>query len=194
MERKDNKLSKILVLAFMGFTLIGMTFSFVFYGFNDGNAKANYKGFKFKLDRQNSVWVAKINGAYAGFSFLPNEVEDINISASLENLKNKFEIDTTSDMNDTNIEAIALAQHQMGITMQNYNIYIRQGMAAANKYNISIINCSMATPAVPVVYFKTGNKTQILQDGDCIIAEARNGQDTIRAKDRIVYSILGVME
>ena len=51
MERKENRWSKILVLAFMGFTLIGMTFSFVFYGFNDGDAKANYKGFKFRLDR-----------------------------------------------------------------------------------------------------------------------------------------------
>ena len=125
---------------------------------------------------------------------MPNEVEDINISASLENLKNKFEIDTTSDMNDTNIEAIALAQHQMGITMQNYNVYVRQGLITANKYNISVIDCSAATAAVPVIYFKTGNKTQIIQDEDCIIAEARNGQDTIRAKDRIVYSILGVME
>ena len=100
----------------------------------------------------------------------------------------------TSDVNDTNIEAIALAQHQMGITMENYNVYVRQGLVAANKYNISIIDCSAATAAVPVIYFKTGNKTQISQDGDCIIAEARNGQDVIRAKDRIMYSILGVME
>ena len=194
MERKENKWSKILVLAFMGFTLIGMTVgSVVFFGFSD-NTKVNYNGFKFKLDRQNSVWVAKINNANAGFSFLPNEVEDINISANLGSLKNKFEFDVTSDVNDTNIEAIALAQHQMGITMENYNVYVRQGLVAANKYNISIIDCSAATAAVPVIYFKTGNKTQISQDGDCIIAEARNGQDVIRAKDRIMYSILGVME
>lgn len=194
MKRKDNRLSKILVLAFMGFTLIGMTFSFVFFGFNSGNAKANYKGLKFKLDRQNMVWVAKISNAYAGFSFLPNEVEDINISAKLKNLRNKFEIDATSNISDVNNGSIAGAQHQMGITMQNYNVFIRRGFLSDNVYNISIINCSMATSAVPIIYFKTGNKTQISQDGDCIIAEARGGQDMIRIKDRIVYSILGVME
>ncbi len=192
MQRKENKWSKIFVLAFLGFTLVGMVFSFAFYGFSD-NTTVKQKGLKFRLDRQNQAWMAKVNGNYAAFSFLPSEVENFNVTADLGSLKNKMEIDVTSDLNDTNIEAAALAQHQMTLTLQSYNIFVRSGLLANNTYDFPVISCHDATPIVPVLLFMTGNSTAISQEGSCIIVEAGNGQDMIKAKDRIVYSILGVI-
>lgn len=197
MLKKENKWSKILVFAFLGFTVLGMTFSFVFYGFSD-NTKVKYKGYKFRFEQRDQAWMVKVNNNYAAFSFLPAEVEQINVMADLGNLKNKLEIDVTSDINDTNIEAIALAQHQMTLTLQNYNIFIRSGLLTNNTYDNStyklpVIKCSDATPNVPVLIFRTGNSTAISQEENCIIVEADDGQNMIKAKDRVVYSMLGII-
>ena len=47
--------------------------------------------------------------------------------------------------------------------------------------------------AVPVIYFKQSNETKVIIDDDCIIAEARNNIDILRIKDRLLYSMLGVI-
>ena len=193
MKKDERKLSKMIVMVFMAFTLVGMTFSFLFFGFDSSDKKIKYKDFKFIYDQQNQAWMVKVKDKYAAFTYIPSDVEGINITADLALLKNKPEIDSTYNLNDTNADVIALAQHQMWLTLQNYEVYMRTGALSGNKYNLPLINCSAATPSIPVVYFKTGNSTQIMQQGDCIIIQANERLDFLRAKDRISYSILGIL-
>src|SRR3989338_2011861 len=145
MQREEKKLGKILVMAFMAFTLVGMTFSFVFYGFSSAEQKVKYKDFKFVYNQQSQAWMVKVQDKYAAFSFLPDEVRGMNITADLAMLRQKPEIDSTYDLNDTNADVIALAQHQMGLTFQNYDVFLRAGAISENSYNLPVINCSIAT-------------------------------------------------
>ena len=190
-ERKEKR--KWGLIFFIVLIMIGTSFSFVFFGFSPGSENARYNGIKF--DRLSDRWEAKINGKTAAFSFLPNEVENINVSEDVANmLQGKFEIDVTSDLNDSNNESIALAQHQMGLTFLAYSIYVRKGFTSNNTFNFPIINCSDATPKVPVVYFKHGNVTRIHSQNSCIIAESPSSVDFIKVKDRLLYSTLGVLK
>ena len=126
---------------------------------------------------------------------MPSEVESISaLDDSFKILQDKFEIDATYDLNSTYKEAIALAQHQMELTLSAYDIYVRKGFTANNTYNLPIITCNNATFNVPVVYFKQGNATSIHDESNCIIAEASTNADFIKAKDRLLYGILGVMK
>jgi len=155
--------------------------------------KAKYNGITFT--RFTDRWEAKINGKNAAFSFLPSEVENINMSYDIpQRLQNKFEIDSTYDLNSTSKEQIALAQHQMGLTLATYNIFMRKGFTANNTFNLPIITCKDSTLNVPVVYFRHGNATNIKVDNNCIIAEASSNADFIRAKDRLLYGMLGVIK
>ena len=190
-EKKERK--KWGLILFIVFIMIGTSVSFVFFGFSPATERVKYNGISFVSN--GNIWIAKINGRDAAFSFLPSDVEDIIAFEDLSGrLQNKFEIDVTSDANSTFKEPIALAQHQMGLTLSAYNIYLRKGFTANNSFNLPAITCSDSTLNVPVIYFKSGNATKILVEGNCIIAEAPTNADFIRAKDRLLYALLCVMK
>ena len=190
-ERKEKK--KWGLIFFIILIMIGTSVSFVFFGFSPATERVKYNGFSFV--NNGNIWITKINGREAAFSFLPEEAESISMPYDIsQRLQNKFEIDATYDLNSTYKEPIALAQHQMGLTLAAYNIFIRKGFTANNTFNLPVITCRDSTLNVPVVYFKYGNATNIHLEDNCIIAEAQTNADFIRVKDRLLYSMLGVIK
>ncbi|MBI2650835.1 hypothetical protein HYX04_06025 [Candidatus Woesearchaeota archaeon] len=192
MREKKEKRRWGLIL-FIVFIMIGTSVSFVFFGFSGVEEKAKYNGITFI--RFADRWEAKINGIDAAFSFLPKEAEKVSMPSDVtQRLQNRFEIDVTYDLNSTYKESIALAQHQMGLTLANYNIFVRKGFTANNTFSLPIITCDNSTINVPVVYFRYGNTTNINMENNCIIAEAPANDDFIMVKDRLLYGMLGVMK
>ena len=190
-EKKEKKRWGLIL--FIVFIMLGTSFSFVFFGFSNITNNVKYNGISFISN--GNIWIAKINGKDAAFSFLPGEAKDINMSYDVsQRLQNKFEIDTTSDLNSTYKESIALAQHQMGLTLAAYNIYLRKGFTTNNTFNLPVIKCADSTLNVPVVYFRYGNSTNIHIENNCIIAEASANADFVKVKDRLLYGILGVIK
>ena len=112
----------------------------------------------------------------------------------LSRLNDLVEIDVTSEFNNSYKEHIALAEHQMGLTLINFNIFVRTGFTSENEFGMPEITCQDATLKVPVVYFKESNETKVYLQGECIIAEGSNGFDFLVIKDRLVFSILGILK
>lgn len=192
-DKKEKK--KWGLILFIVIIMIGTSFSFIFFGFSPVAEKVKYKGSTFTFLPSQNIWISKISDIEAAFSFLPSDVESINLPIDiLHKLQNKFEIDVTSDLNNTFKESIALAQHQMGLTLAAYNIYIRRGFTTNNTFNLPIITCNDSSLNVPVIYFKQGNETKIYTKDNCIIAEALTNADFVRVKDRLLYGILGVIK
>jgi len=180
------------LILFLVIIMVGTSFSFVFYGFSPSVERVKYNGISFSTNGR--IWTAKINGNEAAFSFLPTEVQDINSSGDFSKLlSEKYEIDSTSEFNSTNKEAIALAEHQMGLTLGSYNIYLREGFTANTSFSLPVITCANATQYTPVIYFRHGNSTSISVQSNCVIAEASSNTGFIKVKDRLLYGILGVM-
>lgn len=180
------------LIIFLVVIMVGTSFSFVFYGFAPTTQTVKYNGISFSSG--NNIWTAKIKGQEAAFSFLPTDVQDISVRDDFSKiLSGKYEIDTTSEVNSTDKEYIALAEHQMGLTFGTYNIYLRNGFTTNNSFNFPVINCSNATQYIPVIYFRHSNLTSISVQNNCVIAEASSNTDFIRVKDRLLYGILGVM-
>ena len=190
---KGQRTKKFMVY-FIAFIMISSVFGVLFYGFtSSGKGELDYKDFKF-INRGN-FWTTNINGIEALFTYFPSDVENIKADGRvIDRLKNVAEIDVTSDFNDTHAEQIALAEYQMGITLNNFKIFARTGFTAQNKYKASTITCSNSTKFVPVVYFKSSNETKISLQDDCIIAEAAKKEDVLRLKDRIVYGIFNIIK
>ena len=190
-EKKDKK--KWGLILFIVFIMIGTSVSFVFFGFEPQNDVEKYEGIRFV--KFSDRWEAKINGIKAAFSFLPTEVGNIFVKNDFASmLQGKLEIDVTYDLNNTYKESIALAQHQMGLTLGQYNIFVRKGFTTNNTFNMPVITCHDATSNVPVVYFRNGNLSNIHSENGCFIVEAATNADFIKAKDRILYGILGVIK
>ena len=189
-DKSDRK--KKLMVGFIAFIMIFSVFGVVFFGFAAGGSSLKYNGFKFS--RSGNVWATNIDGRQAIFSYYPADVELIEIKPEIIGmLRNKIEIDATADGNGTFIQSIALAHFQMKSTLGNFNIFLREGYTSENEFNLPVIVCENATQLVPVIYFKEGNATRVYSNESCIIVEANNNEDFIRAKDRIVYGLLDII-
>jgi len=192
-KRKEKK--KFGLILFIVFIMVGTSVSFVFFGFAPVSDKVKYNKYTFTFVPNQNIWTAKINGREAAFSFLPKDVESIFLfNDSIKRLQSKFEIDVTYDLNSTYAQPIALAQHQMELTLAAYGIYLRKGFTTNNTFNLPVITCNDASLTVPVVYFRYGNTTNIHTENNCITAEASTNADFIKVKDRLLYGILEVIK
>lgn len=188
---EDKSISKKLIVYFIGLIMVASTFGVIFFGFSSGNRAVKYNDLKFY--NKGNLWSVNVNGKEALFNYLPEEVRSLQVEEnSIRMLKDIAQIDSTSQFNDTLAEPIALAQFQMGSTLNSFGIYLRSGFIG-NISSISQIKCEDATSFVPVIYFKGSNQTKIYANSSCIIAEAVTAADMIKAKDRLVYEILGII-
>ncbi|MBI2522934.1 hypothetical protein HYW19_00940 [Candidatus Woesearchaeota archaeon] len=192
LRRERSNIGKKIIGYFIGIIMIFSAFGVIFFGFGAGSSGiVKYKGLKF-IDKGN-FWSVKVNGREVLFTYLPDETDSIGVeSLAIEKLKRVVQIDTTSEFNDTLAEPIALAQFQMGTTLFNFNIFVRNGFTS-DYLNFPTITCEDATQFVPVIYFKESNATNLHIENNCIMAEAANAADVIRLKDRLVYGILGII-
>ena len=176
-------------IIFLFFLVIGLSSSFVFFGFgSETKAKYNGKTFHFKGDH----WEAKVNGQMAAFTNSPDVISAVSLPSDVGPLLlGKIQIDATSPSNDTLKDAIALSQYQMGLVLSNYNTYLRVGYLNETA-GFSRITCEGATPLVPVILFKGSSKTQATALNNCIIMEAKDGRDMLLLKDRLLFSMLGI--
>lgn len=191
MVRKEKKNKGGIILAsFIALIMVGSILGIVMSDRRSNQFK--YKDIKFRQD--SNGWSTVINNQKLIFDYFPADVEQIELSQDIiAALTQRPEIDTTSKINDTFSEEIALAQYNMALTLSNLNIYIRQGFTTNNTFNLPILTCKDATAAVPIIYFEQSNQTKITLEKNCIIAEARNNIDILRIKDRLIYSLLGII-
>ncbi len=174
---------------FLIFMVIGMSSGFVFFGFNDGS-KIIYNGHKFLY--KGDHWEAKVNGVVAATTYAPEQVMGTEVPQELAPLlQNKVQIDATSDVNDSMKDWISLAQYQMGLTLAAGSVYLREGFLQ-NGTSFPQISCEDASSFVPVIYFESSNETKASLEGNCVIVEARSGQEMILLKDRLLYAMLGL--
>jgi len=195
-QRDQGNWIKKFMVYFIAFIMISSIFGIIFFGFGSSGSSSGsfeYNGFKF-VNRGN-FWSTNIGGNEALFTYIPTNLELILVdNAAIDRLRNKPQIDTTSDFSDGLSEGIALANYQLGITLNNFNIFIREGFTNQTKENYMVVTCDAATEFVPVINFKSSNKTGISLDNNCIIVEASSNEEMVMLKDRIVYGILGVMQ
>lgn len=179
----------------MGIIMVGSVFGVVFFGFGSSGGTGSVKYNDFKFVNKGSFWSTIVDGREAIFTHFPGDVESITIDGNvIDALKNRLEIDVTSDFNDTSAEQISLAGYNLGITLNNFNVFVRQGFTAENDYDFPVVTCGDATNSVPVIYFRSSNETKVYMEDNCVIAEALRQDDVERIKDRLVYGLLEIIK
>lgn len=192
MKEKTKKIiNTVFLLLILASIVIGFTIGSVIP--QGGETVLKYGNFKFS--KKGNFWSTYINNKEALFVYYPTDVADIAFDEKTVSLLiNRFEIDSTSDFNDTLKEGIAYSQYELGNMMKfHFDSYLRVGFSANNSFNMPVITCSQATEAVPVIYFQYGNSTKIVSENNCIIAAAQSRNEIVRIKDRILYTMLGIL-
>ncbi|MBU0615006.1 MAG: hypothetical protein KJ601_02850 [Nanoarchaeota archaeon] len=184
---KKNNTGKYMVI-FMAVIMISSVFGVIFYGYDSQSTTIKYGDYKFTRTEQG--WSMNTRAQQFFFDYLPQEVDFLNISDSVEQrLIDTLEIDITSEFNDTNTDVIAYSAYSMAQNLPQK--YVRFGFTTNTSY--ALIRCDDATVAIPVIYFQSSNETSIIEEDNCVMAKSRDQFDFNRIKDRILYSILGVI-
>ncbi len=188
-KEKNKKTTQALLVIFISFIMVTSVIGFIWSG------SQNIRYGKFSFEQIGNGYATTIQGKEILFNYLPQEVEKIQIDPEIINrLANTPQIDSTSYVNDTNKEAIALAQYDLTQIMEpTLNIYLRQGFTTNSSYNLPVIDCDVST-RIPILYFKTSNQTKVSSEESCIIIESEDAVDVLRVKDRLLYSLLGVIK
>jgi len=192
MRKKEKKNKQVLLSIFIAIIMVSSILGYMFGRDEPNTVKYN----KVDFYQNNFLWATKINDKEVVFHNFPSAVEHINISDEIfARIKSTLEVDSTYDQNNSFAKDIALAQHSVELIMDDFfNIYLRKGMTTENEYNLPVITCKEATPFIPVLYFKIANQTSVYLENNCIIAEARNGLEFLKIKDRLLYGLFDIIE
>lgn len=182
----------VLVIGIMSMSVIGFI-----QGGDSNTVRLPYNDIKFTSDQDNN-WIGKINDKEYLFYNHPLNVETIDIDEQSKLiLKTSRSLILTSDENSTAAETIGLVGYELTTILGKDGIFVDYAFTRNNTFNKQVVNCNNLSNSVgtsiPVIYFTTGNETLIKYD-NCIIAQASSPQDFLRIRDRILYSILKVIE
>ena len=177
---------------FVAGIMVSSVFGVIFFGFNSAEQKVGYNGYSFT--RKQDQWMARLDKQAYYFHYLPTEVESIDLASGvIVTLSNRVQVDLTSDINDTSNETISATMYYLAQEIAREDVYLRAGFTTNTIYDLPVISCEDATLSVPVIYVLSSNITSIEREGDCVKVKAKSDIDFLRAKDRLLYSLLGIM-
>lgn len=155
-----------------------------------------YKDYRFKSKEY--IVLGKINDNWVEFSYHPKELESLNVSAeAIQKIKDSKMIYLTFNPEDKFIQSIELIRIELMESFVNeFNIYPVMAVTEASEIYSAypVMGCENATNAIPVMYIQSSEETSITSTGNCIYMNAINTLEFEPLKDRIRYSIYGVME
>ena len=183
------------------FFIIIMSFSiggFLFNGSGDAES-ISYNGFN--IYRQGNIWMTKINGKALPFSYLPSDLEQIDVGPGVKDaFLARSNIFVSFDPNAEELQAIEIARLELREDLANfYNIRVVDAILnASDVYALPKADCRNATGFDNVLVLQQFSQDlnltpSIMLEGQCIVARG-DAREFVMIKDRLMYELAGVMK
>lgn len=190
-QRKEKKKFKkeVIWTLFIAIVMISSIIGFIYSGGNE--ADYTYKDkFKFiRTDRNSFIYIDENDNQYT-LRYLPYEVEQFNITTKIVPPM----IYLSFDPNSSNIEVIELMRFELLEDLKKINIHVTEGITEESEsYNMTIIDCTSATPFTPIIQLIGSNNTEITENNNCVTLESKDWIDAAKLKDRLLYAALGII-
>jgi len=151
----------------------------------------NYVGYEIKFFYKGSD-----QPYYLDVRYDPASMEDIPIDRTIFNkVKDDKGMHITIDptANLTGKTTIAALEIDKFIDSK-YFLNIPVNSSVTSPYaNYPVRTCEDATAESSVIWLKTGDETKITSEGNCAIVQGKNEDEIIRAADRLVLYLVGIM-
>lgn len=192
MRKKDKGFRAELIMPL--FIVIIMVMSVFGYMWSSSRTKLDYNGHKF-YQLEDGRFMLSLEGKRIAFSYYPSELEWINASSGIGSLLSAPIVYITSEYNSTLSETFAEVKFSLAQMIQDHRgAYAQNAFTEPTEYSLPVITCMNSTPNTPVIFVERANATEIVIENSCVVMRGRNRQELVRAYERIVYSILGVMD
>jgi hypothetical protein len=100
----------------------------------------------------------------------------------------------TFDPKAKDVSQLELSRFELSTTLQDMEKIPVLGVAREDPVYSAYpyVDCSNATTMLPVILIKSGNITQAVLQGNCVVLESVENS-AIALKDRVLYGVLGVI-
>jgi hypothetical protein len=189
---KKSMSKQMIMTIILGSVMVLSVFGIMFSSYNSGNEKERYGDHVFK--RSTNGWVTEINGQKAEFTYLPKDLENMNIStAAADKLRGAKVVYITFNPHARHVDKFELMRFELGNTLvQVAGMYALAAISENNSaYTQPIVTCENATAALPVISIMEGNETDARVEGECIILES-DDYSTRALKDKFLYDLLEI--
>jgi hypothetical protein len=192
---EKKKMSKqMLWTIILGGVMLLSTFGIMFSSYNQGTEKVKYGEYTFK--RSSTGWTAEINKQKIQFSYLPADLENVNVSSEVsEKLLGSKVIYITFNPNTKHVADLELMRFELANSLsQLFGIYAMAGITEnSTLYKQPIVSCENATATTPVVSIVEADKTDTRVEGDCMVLET-DQYSVMALKDKLLYNMLGIKQ
>jgi hypothetical protein len=193
LRNKIRQRQGLWISVFIAFIMIFSAFGVMFYGFTDSGTNLKYGDYSFTATQ--SGFFVKVAGKQYLFSHFAGDVSSINLTAgSTEYLKSTKMVYLTYYPNQSAVQEIAAAEFQVQKDLSEFGIYGAPAFTVQNDYGLPVISCRNATVYVPVIEFKESNVTEIAASKYCLVLSAAYSDDFSKLRDRLLYSMLGIIK
>jgi hypothetical protein len=194
-EERRKRRTAIIALLIVGL----MAFSSLAYVLVDNTSSGNqmeYGDYEFEfrdLGGGAGVLITEINGQEVEFQNLPVQVGYLEVdpaAIALLQASQQVALAAPTDIDQQDAAMIDYARLQLSLAIpKTFNAMT----AEDSRYMLPVLNCSHASPQMPVIVFTNANQTTITTEGACILV---NGQqrDLMRLKDRIIFEYYGILK
>lgn len=199
MRRKPKE--KKVTLWFTLFLVALMVFSFGGYLFGDSPSKVEYNGFTFKADQ--GGYLLEVGENPVAFSYFPGDLESLDFPQEAKMLLSGRPMFYVTYFPGAGLaQEFALAQFRMQSALSYAGVYVQpamdySGSVAEEEYSaLPQVGCANATLFVPVILFNGSESSQsgVSLDGYCLVVSADGKYAAAAYSERIIYSVLGVMQ
>ena len=183
--------SKLMMSLFIVFIMVLSTAGFIINQDDAGEQAVEYNGVVLKINEKGVY--AETDFGKIHFDFLPENTEDIELNPLVvSRIKNTKMAYLTSEHNSTLSQAVGYAEYEIVNALVKRGVYLEAGFITETG-KAKKITCSDATDFIPVLFFREGEAGIDVQ-GNCVMLSADSETGFLRIKDRLLYSVFGIME
>lgn len=200
---RDEGSNKLLIISIIIVLVIFLAiFSMRFIAKPNTEVKTAYTYNGFAFTQLGGLWYTEIENQKTGnvynipLHFGPKDVENITITGKLSKSFYSNETFITHDPSNTQrpgMQYIALSAAELSINLVQVLNLTPVAACTSNSATVCeqrpIITCDLGKPTI---YIKEDPVTSVALNDTCIIIQG-NGTDLIRATDRLIYQLYGVM-
>jgi len=159
-----------------------------------GESRFSYNGFQFQST--GDAWVTQVDGTLLAFRFHPADLESLEIdTAAIDSILGTKMLYISFDPDSPMVSDIEVARLDLDNNLRQKGIFPVVGVTKnSTAYGaFQQVGCINATQFVPVIYLVQGNESYIKKQGECIVMQARDRYDMSAVKERLIYSVYGIM-
>ena len=200
MKKSERQFTIILII--MGILLLSLFVGIMYYKKSYEKAFFSYNGFDFKRVKNGYEMSIYINEQKTpnviSLRSDPRDLEDIPLDPLVYLLPKKEQIFATINPYDNLTGVTAMAVLELDKIIDNPFLYrIPLNASFTEPYEgkgIGVKTCKDADEKTAVLWLRLEDQTRVYEDNGCLIVAGVKEDDLIRAADRILYTILGIME